>query len=61
MERHIDMKCPKCGDKFSLYRNGDVRWIVDVQEWQLVYVDYVVDCTECDHQFDYEGEDDEEV
>jgi uncharacterized Zn finger protein len=61
MERHIEMKCPNCGDETHLYRNGDVRWVPDLEEWQLVYVDYTVDCTECSHEFDYEGEDDETV
>lgn len=55
------MKCPNCGDETHLYRNGDVRWVPDLEEWQLVYVDYTVDCTECSHEFDYEGEDDETV
>jgi hypothetical protein len=55
------MKCPKCCDDKRLYRNAEVRWMPDLGDWQLVYVDYTVECTHCDHQFDYEEADDEKV
>jgi ribosomal protein S27E len=51
------VKCPQCGNTESLYRNAEMRWDSDIGQWELSYVHYVVDCTECDHEFDYEGED----
>ncbi len=53
------MKCPNCGDDKHLYREAEVRWMPDLGEWQQSYVYFTVDCTECDHAFDYEVDDNE--
>ena len=55
------MKCPECGGVDRLYRNAEVRWNHDEKKWEQTYVHFEVECTECDHQFDYEGTDDGEV
>jgi ribosomal protein S27E len=51
------MKCPECGDDKHLYRNAEVRWDPDTAAWEQTYVHYEVECTKCEHQFDYEGDD----
>lgn len=50
------MKCPQCGDDTHLYRDAEMRWVPDAGQWELTYVHCVVDCTECDASFDYEGD-----
>jgi hypothetical protein len=50
------MKCPQCGSEHSLYRNAEVRWNPDIEGWEQTYVHCTVECTECDHEFDYEGD-----
>jgi ribosomal protein S27E len=50
------MKCPDCGDDTHLYRNAEMMWLPELGEWKLTYVHCEVECTECDHQFDYEGD-----
>jgi hypothetical protein len=51
------MKCPQCGDTEHLYRDAEIRWMPTLGAWEVTYVYCVVACTECDHMFDYEGED----
>ena len=53
------MRCPKCGDDTHLYRNAEMIWVPDQKKWQLSYVYFTVDCTECDHAFDYEEDEHE--
>jgi hypothetical protein len=50
------MKCPQCGDDTHLYRDADLTWMPDLGGWALTYAACIVECTECDHQFDYEGD-----
>ena len=50
------MKCPNCGDDTHLYRDADLTWQPDLGEWKLTYASFEVECTECDHKFDYEGD-----
>jgi rubredoxin len=54
-----DMKCPNCGEDKHLYRNVEVFWMPELGAWKLAYLDAIVECTHCDHSFDYEGTDNE--
>jgi hypothetical protein len=53
------MKCPNCGEDKHLYRNVEVFWMPELGAWKLAYLDAIVECTHCDHSFDYEGTDNE--
>lgn len=46
------VKCPECGNEQGLYARADIRWNVEQQGWIICDLEQVIDCTECDAEFE---------